>query len=434
MGRWRSLPSRSDSRAFNAVPIGPYGGRANQESLLAFGPVVQGGAGGPLMPVGLPAEGCPCLGGTFDPNSGTAKSYAVYGQTTWTPAALDQWHFTLGLRYSYDKKTGDLGTPTGKPTVDEMAPDRCLPVTTTASPNLSGNWDGVQYKVGVEYEVTGQFQGIRFGLDGLQVGRVRVRTDGRHRARERARVRTRHQEPLPGQHAAVQRRGVAVQLHGPGVELRPAVLAAVPVERDGPAGLLGQHGHQRQGSPDGGRHDRRRLAVHGGRPAGCVVHVRVQQGPGRPLQEDGRADPEGWRAVAGLAEVRGHQVATATRSRWRMAPRSCRRRSTSGRARSTNTSTIQKTIIAAGVVYERPFDPRYTTIRAQGILDLSLKFAPASDAWDVTAYLNNATDELDIKSLSFNDNRNTAASSTTGHQTASLGDPRIWGLIFNVRF
>jgi len=99
-----------------------------------------------------------------------------------------------------------------------------------------------------------------------------------------------------------------------------------------------------------------------------------------------------------------------------------------------NASTIQKTIIAAGVVYERPFDPRYTTIPSQGILDLSVKFAPPSDAWDVTAYVNNATDELDIKSLSFNDNRNTAANSTTGHQTASLGDPRIWGLIFNIRF
>jgi hypothetical protein len=63
-----------------------------------------------------------------------------------------------------------------------------------------------------------------------------------------------------------------------------------------------------------------------------------------------------------------------------------------------------------------------------------VKFAPASDAWDITAYLNNATDTLGIKALTFNDNRNTAANSTTGHQTAQLGDPRLWGLVFNLRF
>ena len=37
-----------------------------------------------------------------------AKSYAVYGQLTWTPAGLEQLHLTLGGRYTHDKRNGAL--------------------------------------------------------------------------------------------------------------------------------------------------------------------------------------------------------------------------------------------------------------------------------------------------------------------------------------
>lgn len=37
-----------------------------------------------------------------------AKSYAAYGQFTWTPAGLDQLHLTIGGRYTIDKKNGIL--------------------------------------------------------------------------------------------------------------------------------------------------------------------------------------------------------------------------------------------------------------------------------------------------------------------------------------
>jgi iron complex outermembrane receptor protein len=37
-----------------------------------------------------------------------AKSYAGYGQATWTPAGLDAFHLTVGGRYTHDEKNGNL--------------------------------------------------------------------------------------------------------------------------------------------------------------------------------------------------------------------------------------------------------------------------------------------------------------------------------------
>jgi iron complex outermembrane recepter protein len=37
-----------------------------------------------------------------------SKSYAAFGQATWTPDGMDNLHFTLGGRYTKDQKSGDL--------------------------------------------------------------------------------------------------------------------------------------------------------------------------------------------------------------------------------------------------------------------------------------------------------------------------------------
>ncbi len=44
-----------------------------------------------------------------------AKSYAAYGQATWTPSSFDNFHLTLGGRWTKDKKHGDLYIINGKP-------------------------------------------------------------------------------------------------------------------------------------------------------------------------------------------------------------------------------------------------------------------------------------------------------------------------------
>ncbi len=424
---------QSSSKAFNAVPIGPYGGRANQESLTAFGPVVQGAAGGPLMPVGLPADNCPCLGGTFDPNSGTAKSYAAYGQTTWTPAGLDQWHFTLGLRYSYDQKTGDLGTPTGKPTVDEDGAGPLPPGYYYRFPNLKGNWNGVQYKLGAEYEVTdssrvfasvstgyksgGFVFGPTGGIDPENVLAFEIGTKNRFLDNTlqfnvaawmynytdlESNYSLPFSPPFP-----LNATGQPVFSVGTVTNVKEARMAGTTIDADW---LFTED-------------DQLGLSF-------TYVYSKILDGrsskTGEQILKDGARlqDSPKFAAIGRYGHTfrlaNGATILPQAKYQWQ--------------SEKYNASTIQKTIIAPGVVFERAFDPRYTTIPSQGILDLSVKFAPPSDTWDITAYLNNATNELDIKSLNFNDNRNTAANSTTGHQTATLGDPRLWGLVFNIRF
>ncbi len=424
---------QSDAKAFNAVPIGPYGGRADQASLTAFGPVVQGGPGGPLMPVGLPAEQCPCLGGTFDPNSGTAESFAVYGQTTWTPQSMEKWHFTLGLRYSHDAKTGDLGTPTGKPTVDEDGAGPLPPGYYYRFPDLSDSWDGVQYRLGAEYDITDRSRvygtvstgyksgGFVFGPTGgiepedvlaFEVGTKNRFLDNTLQFNVAAWVydytdlESGYNLPFSPPYP-LNATGNPIFSVGTVTNIKEARMAGATIDTDWLFTRADQLG----------------LSV-------TYVYSKILDGKssktGEQLLKDGARlqDAPEFSVIARYGHTftlpGGATILPQAKYQWQ--------------SEKYNASTIQKTIIGPGVVYERPFDPRYTTIPSQGILDLSLRFAPASDAWDITAYLNNATDELDIKSLNFNDNRNVAANSTTGHQTATLGDPRMWGVIFNIRF
>ncbi len=424
---------QSDSKAFNAVPIGPYGGRADQASLTAFGPVVQGAAGGPLMPVGLPADNCPCLGGTFDPNSGTAKSYAAYGQTTWTPTGLDQWHFTLGLRFSHDKKTGDLGTPTGKPTVDEDGAGPLPPGYYFRFNNLSGSWNGVQYKLGAEYEVTdssrvygsvstgyksGAFVfGPTGGIEPENVLAFEVGTKNRFLDNTlqlnvaawiynytdlESNYNYPFSPPFP-----LNATGQPIFSVNSVTNVKEARMAGTTIDADWLVTDADQLG----------------LSF-------TYVYSKIVDGKSaktgvQTLRDGARFQDSPKFSLIGryghtFSLANGATILPQAKYQWQ--------------SEKYNGSTILNTIIGPGVVYERSLDPRYTTIPSQGILDLSVKFAPPSDTWDITAYLNNATDTLDIKSLSFNDNRNTAANSTTGHQTAQLGDPRLWGLVFNIRF
>jgi outer membrane receptor protein involved in Fe transport len=112
---------------------------------------------------GLNVSWCPCSSGFF-PNSGTMYSYAAYGQATWTPAIQPKLHFTGGLRYTYDYKDAFLGYQVdGQPIYAFGIPD--MPkavqdllnagnVVDLANGNNSRNWNAVQWRLGVDYDVT----------------------------------------------------------------------------------------------------------------------------------------------------------------------------------------------------------------------------------------------------------------------------------------
>jgi iron complex outermembrane receptor protein len=57
-----------------------------------------------------------------------AKSYAAFGQATWTPAGFDAFHLTAGARWTHDKRDGVLDVVNGNPTAGGAA---VLPVPFT---------------------------------------------------------------------------------------------------------------------------------------------------------------------------------------------------------------------------------------------------------------------------------------------------------------
>jgi len=83
----------------------------------------------------------------------TTKSYAAFGQATWTPSGLQALHLTAGLRYNYDKKTGttSAGTPFGTTSFN--------PSTGCVGAEIEGSacakdWDKETWKAGVAYDIT----------------------------------------------------------------------------------------------------------------------------------------------------------------------------------------------------------------------------------------------------------------------------------------
>ncbi|HEX8621583.1 MAG TPA: TonB-dependent receptor [Allosphingosinicella sp.] len=63
-----------------------------------------------------------------------SRSYAAYGQATWTPPAFDALHVTLGGRFTHDSKSGRLTTVNNAPTgfAFEQKHDRFNPLVTIA--------------------------------------------------------------------------------------------------------------------------------------------------------------------------------------------------------------------------------------------------------------------------------------------------------------
>ena len=84
-----------------------------------------------------------------------ADSFALYGQATWTPPALnDALHLTAGARYTHDKKRGDLFKVNGvdTPYTFRISSSRVDPTFTVAfdatdSLHLYGKW-GTAYRAG----------------------------------------------------------------------------------------------------------------------------------------------------------------------------------------------------------------------------------------------------------------------------------------------
>ena len=78
------------------------------------------------------------------------RSYGVFGQATWTPAALEQLHVTVGGRMTYDQRTGTLDTVNGAlPSYVNSARQTVVGVIP-----LDEKWDRFDPMVDVAYALT----------------------------------------------------------------------------------------------------------------------------------------------------------------------------------------------------------------------------------------------------------------------------------------
>ena len=129
----------------NGIPQPPFqpncptnsSGTANPITIATNNPVGTG-----TTTTSLPAQGWDRQSWCVQRDShARAKSYAVFGQATWTPPGFDIFHLTAGARWTKDKRTGILDVVNGRSTnflfdYDDSRIDPMVVAAIDATPNM----------------------------------------------------------------------------------------------------------------------------------------------------------------------------------------------------------------------------------------------------------------------------------------------------------
>jgi iron complex outermembrane recepter protein len=388
--------------------------------------------------VGL-TPGCPCSFG-FWPNSGDAESYAAFGQGRWTPDTSDRLHLTLGLRYSHDWKNAMLGYWAGVPIyafgVKDMPPAAQalfagLPdgASSSSTGTNEKDWDAIQYKLGLEYDVTDSSMlygsistgykagGFTYGptpeLDPEDLLAFEIGTKNRFRDNTLQLNASLWWYDYQDLEAGVPRLlGYDVVL--PGGNVVNAANSTTNVGQVDMGGIAT---------------DIDWLATDNDQFGLSVTYVYSKIKDGTEVTQSGQRN---------IVFNEGERIGDAPE--WNVLGRYSRTFNLASGALLNPQFKYQwqSEKYNAGSFYAVPYAinnrlPRETEIPSRGILDVSLRFSPASGNWDLTAYVNNATDELNVITRAYSDNPS-AANAIFGHITGTIGEPRTYGLILNARF
>jgi len=449
---------------FSTTPLTLTGGRVVQR------------AGFPIDPnTGLNTPGCPCLTG-FSPVNADTDAYAAYAQMTWTPESLPKWHYTGGLRYSYDKKSSvqgffinsvlySLTTPSIAAIPDFLIQSIVKPgeeggttgiaVPTTISTDGSDTWGSFQYRAALNYDVTDKSMLYGSISTGYKSGGYAFGSTPKL-----------DPETLLAYEIGAKNRFLdnSVQLNVSAwyydyKNIETSVARAIPPPFPNNNGTLvttiGSVGNVGKVALAGTAFDLEWAPNTTDRvfASGTYIYSKII---------DGYEDLNGVRR-----EIlnKGERLGDAPRFQW--IARYSHTFEFAGGASLTpalkgqwQTSKYDGGIIpggsvAAGVTTIDPQNgtfnlerqnPGQTKIPSQGTMDFQLAFRAASGVWDVTAYVHNLTDELDIKSLSYTNNPGVIAASAAtptrtvsgtggyGHITGTVGEPRTVGVILSARF
>jgi iron complex outermembrane receptor protein len=398
------------------------------------------------------------------PNNTEVKSYSAYGQVSWTPPSLQKVRLSAGLRYNHDYNLytggywasnvaifawGVQDMPAEIRSLFANVPDSAINASGEYVPDRS--WDAVQWRLGIDYDLSDESMlyasvatGYKSGalvagptpevkpedLLAYELGSKNRFFDNRLQFNTSAwlynysNLEQSVNRPLGYQivlpngtvsSTTVSRASVGkVRLFGLSGDLNWLVSKADEL------GLSFTHIYSK--ILDGAEVS----------PTGVVTQI---------LNEGERlgGSPE-WTWIARYSHTfrfgSGATLDPGAKFRWE--------------ARQYNAATIPGNSVPVGgavnlitgAINPTRRSPYQTAVPAQGVLDLSLRFVSASGRWSATAYVNNATDELNIQSLTYTDTPGTynpttrvfTPNATYGHNTATLGDPRTWGVAFEVRF
>ncbi len=410
---------------------------------------------------GLDVDYCPCISGYY-PNGGEMYSYAAFGQTTWTPPSMDRLHVTLGLRYTYDWKSGILASWVNSPVVPggPAVPHPVFGFGTSAIvdqfpsfatvPDIDGgsnerNWDAVQYKLGAEYELTDTSMvygsistgyksgGITFGptpvikpedLLAFEIG-TKNRFLGNTLQVNSSMWFYKYSDMeanLPRDFPSSVTYTDAQGAH-PGCYLGPAGTPVCQTNSTASVGKVDMAGIS--ADLDWLFTDADDIGISFTHTYSKIKDGQESGGAGATVFYVGQrvGDAPRWQTLARYGHTftfaDGATLNPQVKYQWQ--------------SQKYDGSVIVTPGAGCGTYNALCVTPGQTAVPSQGIMDLSLRFKPASDSWDITAYVNNVTDELNIRALTYTNNPANSATNY-GHVTATLGEPRTYGVVLNARF
>lgn len=428
----------------------------------ATGTVSTLGTPAPDPNTGLDVPGCPCVSG-YSPVNGETTAYAAYGQATWTPEALQRWHFTGGLRYSYDRKSTTQGYYVNSVLQSLWVPDEdSIPAflagsiitpaqaagtnipPTVVNTNGSGTWSQVQYRFGVEYTVDDRSMLYGTVATGYKSGGFAYGSTPRLKPETLLAYEVGSKNRFLGDSLQLNMAAWWYDYRDLEVPMARPIPPPFPVVNNVPQTVVQTVASAGRVHLGGFSFDfdwaltpRDRLGL-----SSTYIYSRIV---------DGRESLDGV-----VTEVIREGQRLGDAPKWQWLGRYSHRFDLPGGAsvvpgikyqwqsRKYDGGGIPAGSVLPGAATVDPVRgtfnlarevPGQTTIPSQRIMDLQVKFVPASDGWDLTAYVHNLTDELEIKQLFYANNPlGGGPTGNYGHTTALLGEPRTFGVILNLRF
>jgi iron complex outermembrane receptor protein len=430
--------------------------------MTATGPVSTLGTAPPDPNTGLNVPGCPCISG-FSPVNGGTTAYAAYSQATWTPENLQRWHFTGGLRYSYDRKSTTQGyyvnsvlqslwVPDENSIPDFLAASIITPAQaagtnippTVLHTNGSGTWSQVQYRFGVEYTVDDRSMLYGTIATGYKSGGFAYGSTPKLKPETLLAYEIGSKNRFLGDSLQLNMAAWWYDYTDLEVPMSRPIPPPFPVVNNVPQTVVPSVASAGRVHLGGFSFDfdwavtpRDRLGLSSTYIYSRIVDGReILDGVVTEVIREGQrlGDAPKWQWLGRYSHrfdlAGGASIVPALKYQWQ--------------SRKYDGGAIPAGSVLPGATSVDPVRGTFnlarevqgqTTIPQQWIMDLQVKFVPAGSAWDLTAYVHNLTDELEIKQLFYASNPlGGGPTGNYGHTTALLGEPRTVGVILNVRF